>query len=259
VEDITRVRFSPTPNNLLLIEKANSVELWDTAQEKPLWSAAGSPAAFSGDGQRVAVVVNQHITLFKADDGSIVKSSPDVQNISAIALNRDASLLLANYPAPTGTIHLVTPFYWKPQALDRGKLEFPGTPAAVVFSPDGSRAIVGDSRGNLQVWDTTSGQRVLSAIRGDGVSTSNQINAITFSPDGKQIVTAESNPQGIVRIYNAADLKLVDTFGVNTGDTSVYDLAYSSDGKRLAIATNTTVRILDTTTYDQMTTLILKP
>jgi WD40 repeat protein len=262
-EDIARLRFNPKQNSLLAVQRQGfkGVDWLDIETGEIVHSFDGGHIGWSGDGSQFAVASPGSIMVYNTETGerlntlSSWSSVPEEASLNAVALNgsgsqafaADRGMLLWNVAGGQHTF------------LARGDMENPGRVYAVAFSPDNSRVVIGDSRGNIQMWDAASRQRVRSAIRGEGVSTSNQVNAITFSPDGKQIATAESEPQGIVRIYNAADLKLANTFGVNTGDTAVYDLAFSPDGKRLAIATDTTVRILDTTTYDQMTTLILKP
>jgi hypothetical protein len=257
VEDIARVRFNPAHNHLLAVQRQafKGVDWLDVETGEIVHSFEGGHIAWSGNGSRFIIARQGNVTIYDTETSKTMRSILEEHPFFAATLDNTGERALAG-----GSLA----FLWdvasaQRTVLDRGHLDNPGNVYAVAFSPDGSRIVIGDSRGNIQIWDAASGQRVVSAIRGEGVSTSNQVNAITFSPDGKQIASAESEPQGIVRIYNAADLKLADTFGVNIGDIAVFDLAYSPDGKRLAIATDTTVRILDTTSYDQITALILKP
>jgi WD40 repeat protein len=256
---VARVRFSPADSNRLLVERAETeeVSLWDVAKREQLWQTSGKLAAFSGDGKRLAVVANSRLNLLNPEDGSIISTSPDPQVITALALNGDGSLALASYPSPNvkNNAHLVNLSTWDARDLDRGALERPGVGMAVAFSPDGTRAIMGDDGGNLQMWDVASGKRVASAIRGEGFSSSTQVNAIVFSPDGRFIASAEGQPQGVVRVFNATDLKLFDTVSGNY--LSIDDAAYSPDGARLATA-GITAQILDTASYEPITSLVLK-
>jgi len=121
------------------------------------------------------------------------------------------------------------------------------------FSPDGLRLIVGDNTGSLQMWDLETGNRT-SFIRADTqTSISNRINDIAFHPDGDIVATAESDPAGIVRIFDTEDLTQLTVFGANESHTSATVVAYSPDGSLLLMVMDDTMYALDTIDYSVVT------
>ncbi len=131
-------------------------------------------------------------------------------------------------------------------------------PMSTAFSPDGMYFAVGDVRGNIQTWEIATRQRT-SAIRGQGFSTSTRVNAITYSPDGRVLVTAESSPQGIIRVYDAASLQLVNTYGADMGTQGAYEAVFSPDGSLLATLIDNQLILLETTNYSEVAILYWLP
>jgi len=68
--------------------------------------------------------------------------------------------------------------------------------ASVAISPDGSRIISGDNRGELKVWDALSGRPLLT-IKGHTRSVQ-----VAMSPDGRRIITGDL--VGTLRVWDAA-------------------------------------------------------
>jgi WD40 repeat protein len=107
-------------------------------------------------------------------------------------------------------------------------------PAAVAFSPDGSRlATAGPGKGspasmaNAFVWDARTGRRLLS-LRG----ATSRIDDISYSPDGSRLVTGSDD--GTAIIWDAQDGQRL--FVMPDLDTAAGSLgvAFSPDGTRLA-------------------------
>lgn len=143
--------------------------------------------------------------------------------------------------------------------LDRGGRNYVVT--AIAYSPAGTHVVIGDDTGSVQLWNVDTGERV-SFIRGTLTdSLSNRVDAVTFSPDGERVATAESDPQGVVRIYSTLGLDSIDSYGLGAGNYAAVDLAYNPDGTRLAVAMWGTaydaVHILDTETYEPVEMLVL--
>jgi WD40 repeat protein len=103
----------------------------------------------------------------------------------------------------------------------------------LIFSPDGAWLATIDRSGEARLWDAASGQTLfkLKAFDGNRIQPSNTIG-IAFSPDGSSLATAGGN-----------DIKIWDT---KTGqatlalpledDKLAYAVAFSPDGKRLAVS-----------------------
>lgn len=123
-----------------------------------------------------------------------------------------------------------------------------GQANALLFSPDGEHVALADVQGNIQTWDIATGERV-SFIRGEGFSASRSVNALTYSPDGRYLVSAESNTQGIVRVYDAASMRQVYAYGTDSGTISVADVAYDGVASTLAALIDERVVLLDVGTY----------
>jgi|GEM_PF-2691205 len=120
---------------------------------------------------------------------------------------------------------------------------------ALRFSPDGAQLIIGDNTGSLQMWDIETGNRT-SFIRAENqASISNRINEIEFHPDGETVATAESDPAGIVRIFDTENLDTITVFGTDQAHTVAYIVAYSPDGTVLLTVLDDTIYVLDTTFY----------
>jgi WD40 repeat protein len=124
---------------------------------------------------------------------------------------------------------------------------------SAVFSPDGLRVVStqmaqrsrGDTSGNnlvtsndriVLLWDAQSG-RVIRRFEGH----TEQVYGATFSPDGRQIVTASAD--GTARIWDVATDKATILDGHSS---SVVSAAFSSQGDRIVTASlDETVRVWD--------------
>ena len=102
--------------------------------------------------------------------------------------------------------------------------------ASLSISPDGSRLAVGDFYGVVQLWDVKQ-RRELCAVKGHG----GVVKALTFAPGGALLASGDSNygPGGgcSVQLWQVGEgLVPVATY---KSKGTVYDVAFSTDGKRL--------------------------
>lgn len=132
---------------------------------------------------------------------------------------------------------------------------------ALALSYDGNRIVIGDEIGSLRTYFRPEGTPNYSeyqeVIRTERLSTSNRINAIAFDPDGT-IVTAESDPQAVVRVFDPETLTEIMSFVGGETTTAALDLAFNPGGSLLAVLVDDTVRILDTSDYSQLANLSLQ-
>lgn len=99
-----------------------------------------------------------------------------------------------------------------------------------VLSPGGNRlaGFDGKDKTAIKVWDTET-WAVVGVI--EWQDEFNPPYNVRFSPDGQQLAAA--GPRGLVRVWGVDAGKLVTTFAKHGRDT-LWDLAFSPDGKRLA-------------------------
>ena len=77
-----------------------------------------------------------------------------------------------------------------------------GTVWSVGFSPDGSRIVSGSADGTARVWDAASGKQI-AVLRGQSAGANQQqeadfgIHSVSFSPDGKRILTGSSDDTAV--------------------------------------------------------------
>jgi WD40 repeat protein len=118
------------------------------------------------------------------------------------------------------------------------RLRHPGTIIAVTYSPDGKLLASGGWDKVVRLWDSKTGKQVrtLSGLRGTAV------RSLSFSPDGK--ILAAGVWDDVVRIWDVASGRQVRQLGKKTEDLCW--LAFSPDGKTLAVSSHDTVRLWET-------------
>ena len=117
----------------------------------------------------------------------------------------------------------------------------------ITFSPDGRRIASASTDNTLGLWDSTSGEALLT-LSGH----TNTVNAVVFSPDGQHIASASSDHT--LRIWDAASGQALRTISGHTN--SVYALAFSPDGRRIASGSaDNTLRLWDVATGEALLTL----
>ena len=95
---------------------------------------------------------------------------------------------------------------------------------ATAYSPDGTLVATGDFRGTVIVWESNSGDRVLTLDTGPALTTH-----IAFNSDGSELLTV--NVAGLVKVWSTGGTLLAE-FNHNAVST---DVAYLPDG-RIAVA-----------------------
>jgi WD40 repeat protein len=118
------------------------------------------------------------------------------------------------------------------------------------FSPDGTRVVTGSFDNTARVWDAASGAPIL--VLRSPRSGPQPVTGVTFSPDGKNIVTTG---QKVATIWDATDGHLVrELVGHESGQ--VYSALYGPGGNRIVTAGgDSTARIWDAATGTLLSTL----
>ncbi|GGS19850.1 TIR domain-containing protein [Actinokineospora fastidiosa] len=204
-----------SPDGRLIAVGGGSVRLWDTATRRPV----GEPFA-AGDVRTLG---------FSADGGRLVVGSDEVRVYDV------ATRTAVGSPAP----------------LPEG-LPGVGTLRTVAISPDGATIAVGETFGDLGLWDVETGTRLFAPFETVPPHIPSAAPVAAFSPDGKTL--AALNPHdGKLRFWDLATGRPrgapVAAYPRQTTALAWPSLAYRPDGMRIATAgVDGVVRVWDPAT-----------
>ena len=195
-------------------------------------------AALSGDGGRL-VLVHPGATSARVWD---VAAGTDAAGPECVGKHP----VLSTAVSPDGRLWCVNeigePFrVWN---LTTGRLLWETRalfPLSVTFTADGKRLIAANGAA-VDVWDTASGKPVH-----DFADFAGFVDALTFTPDGRRVVTSPGYPAGrATRVWNPrTGRKLADLAGRAGWITGP---VVSADGRRIATVENDAVRVWDAAT-----------
>ena len=101
------------------------------------------------------------------------------------------------------------------------------TVTSLAWSPDGTRLVSSSTDQTVQVWDASSGKRLLTYTGHLG----NWVWTVAWAPGGKQIASGAGD--GTAQVWDATTGSRAVTF-YGQGDVDVLGVAWSPDGTRLA-------------------------
>ena len=113
---------------------------------------------------------------------------------------------------------------------------------SAVFSPKGSRLVIGNGEGTVQQWDMATMKQV-----GPALQHQNAVNSIAYSPDGKQMLTGSYD--GTTRLWDVSTLQPLDQ--TLEHPSKIVSVAYSPRGTHIATGSaDGTLRLWNRTNLD---------
>jgi WD40 repeat protein/serine/threonine protein kinase len=163
-------------------------------------------------------------------DHPIIAVIPDGRQIATASKNFTVSLWDANSAAG------------QPAYVLRGHT---GQVTHLVYSPDG-RQLASGSQDSIRLWDPATGQPSF-VLPGEGTP------ALAFSPDSKRLIS--TCDVGKSRLWDATTGKLIAIIGESRPALRYSIATFSPDGKRVVAAAGKEVRIYETSTGRQLSSL----
>jgi WD40 repeat protein len=175
----------------------------------------------------------------------------------SVAVTRDGKTIAAYIGGAEICLHNLTTgkelpaLKWEAPAAPGKKGFGRGGVAGLNFSPSGEHLAVLQNDGSMRIWDWATTKEIHQYIvNADG-------GAFIYAPDGKSIATIDtSGNSGVVKLWNAANGALTWRFKPKDND-DILDIAFSPDGKALAVCGDDAIYLVDPATGKQIRKLPL--
>ena len=219
-----------SPDGLLAIENDGAVRLMDVENGIALQAFNGSSAAFSRDGQNLALLDRDQIKLHRVADGSLLQTMEgNFETVHILQFSPDGQALASVGMAPMCPNCLTEPLAVLWQISNGIQLQIDiQNPIWLNFAPNGKYLVVSEFDG-VYFMDTINAALVTTL---EEYATG--VNGLDFSPDGRTLAVNSGQPNITVRLWGVADGRLAEQFedpsNPGYGDSKV---VYSPDGQIL--------------------------
>ncbi len=241
--------FGPDGRSFATVDVNGTASFWDVSQpSRPRHLAAAQVAAepvyvaaFSADGRTVATGgTDNRLTLTDVTDPNHPATLAD------LLVDMDGTAPPEQFQAmtfrPDGRTLAVVTSYGRLMVYDLADRAHPrrvdvqkfGQFDSLAFSPDGRTLAAGDRSGRVELWDvTTPATPVRVTVLLPHGSTPGA-PAVSFSPDGRTLVTRGSNPRSAA-LWDVTDRAHPSRLSTVTGDAAGLIVAvFAPDGRTLA-------------------------
>ena len=242
-DSVRRLKFSHDGRRLATAGPG-LVQIWDVQTGQEQFNYHGhndrvEDLAFSPDGRRLAsvggllsVYPDEEVKVWDTETGRELLSlrghvgglravaySPDGRRLASAGLDQTVKI----WDAATGQEVLTL----------RGHID---NVFCLAFSPDGHQLVSGSVDHTIRIWDATPLERETTAENMTLIGHTGAVTDVAFHPDGRSLATAGAD--GTVRIWDAWSGKVLRMLGGRPSSDGL-KVAYSPDGRRLAVANGT--------------------
>ena len=281
----TTLGISKDGNTLIAGDQFGNIYMWDMSDivlpvSSLKFSGLTSSALYSPNGNRIAVADDRRIWLLNPNTLSPLITTPPGTPYAELLNNVD-QIVFGAKSSRIGALTSRNDIATYNLQTRNGKIITPSNPArAFVFSLDERQAIIGDSAGELEVWDAVShqyinspitfNQRIIAMTASDkllAVGTSNTIyildintlaeisqlktendyEYLIFSPDGSWL--ASNGTTDPIQLWQEVDGKFTGPHLINRNN--VISIAFHPQNKLLAIGSVDVVYLIDPSTLNE--------
>lgn len=237
--DAKTLAFSPDGSLLAADYTNGATVVWDAATGAVRAKLTGGDSRFSPDGRLFAVVAYDKVQLWdtaKRKVRTTLTAPPgrvdgEPRSFDSLEFSPDGRRLATGLS--DGTVRLSDTATGAVTATIAGQSDAVET---LVFSPDGRRLATRAEDDAVRLWDTATGAARVTLPGPTG-------SVLVFSPDGRRLATGSE--KGEVLVWDTASgqqthvLEHRERFLLWTTEMAISHLAFSPDGTKLAVASNT--------------------
>ncbi|KAF9056907.1 WD40-repeat-containing domain protein, partial [Rhodocollybia butyracea] len=229
------VAFSPNGNRIVSGSADKTVRVWDARTGDLIVGPFNGHTnnvrcvAFSCDGKNiVSGSFDKTVRVWDAQTGKIIGApltghqgpvylvcfSPNGKQIASASLDKTVHIWnWDGHSEGTGTVSLV--------------IKHAASVQTVAFSPDREQVVSGSNDGLVHIWDTLTGKLITGPLKGH----TQYIRSITFSPDGKYILSLSHESARIWDACMGAEIMTVTT----PMATKAYSATFAPNGEQIVV------------------------